>query len=514
MRPCFAPYGGIRPHYSPLVPPRDEHQLPFRLTTRRVVTYEHSRPGRVRVASPLATARTRTATLPYQLLAITYHLFSFAFSARLWHNTLQRNAPDEGATHRPGPRWDRTHATIRGVIEAREKNEAREKPKSAGVPASLSLLREKTMKAIIKCIEGLRVQLQRHHGKGMKEYPTRTIFIDPLLQALHWDVRDPDEVELEYPTVDGKSVDYAMKINRRVVLLVEAKQLEDPLDDVKSITQVVGYAANDGIEWCVLTNGIRYRVYRASERASAPDKLLFEVSIEGRESEGLPIEQIAAQLNRLSKDSLAEGVLDRLGAEIFTTGKVRKALDRLFTETPSNFVRLVRKAVSDGSVTPSQIQQALGRIWHASAPAPNGIKPRETRPQRHEKREKVKGSSYTEADHTTGKPTEVIELYRGLDRLCQELAPGKVTRAYKAKYVTWAMGKRIFCCAHIQQGGLRVWVKTDPKGLDPSQTFARDVSRVGHWGTGDVELALDSLERLRETASFVRQSFEETIQRT
>jgi len=241
----------------------------------------------------------------------------------------------------------------------------------------------------------------------MKEYPTRTIFVDPLLQALGWDVRDPDEVELEYPTVDGKSVDYAMKINRKVVLLVEAKQLEDPLDDVKSITQVVGYAANDGIEWCVLTNGIRYKVYRASERASAPEKLLFEASIEPRESEGLSIEQIAAQLNRLSKDSLAEGVLDRLGTEIFTTGKVRKALDRLFTETPSNFVRLVRKAISDDSVTPSQIQQALGRIWHASAPAPTGLESKVIRTERQAER---KESRYTEADHTTGKPM-IVPLF-------------------------------------------------------------------------------------------------------
>jgi len=34
---------------------------------------------------------------------------------------------------------------------------------------------------------------------------------------------DPDEVELEYPTVDGKSVDYAMKINRKPVFLLEGK---------------------------------------------------------------------------------------------------------------------------------------------------------------------------------------------------------------------------------------------------------------------------------------------------
>jgi predicted transport protein len=366
------------------------------------------------------------------------------------------------------------------------------------------------MKAIAKCIEGLRVQLERHRGKGMKEYPTRTIFIDPLLQALNWDVRDPDEVELEYPTVDGKSVDYAMKINRKVVLLVEAKQLEDPLDDVKSITQVVGYAANDGIEWCVLTNGIRYKVYRASERASAPEKLLFEVSIEPRESGGLSVEQIAAQLHRLSKESLAEGVLDRLGTEIFTTGKVRKALDRLFTQPPGNFVRLVRKTINDDSVTPSQIQQALGRIWHATEPARGEV---EAAAIRTERRKERRESGYTEAHHTTGKPTEVVELYRALDRLCQDLAPGKITRAYKAMYITWAVGKWIFCCAHLQQGGLRVWVKTDPRSLDPSQSFARDVSRVGHWGTGDVELALNSVEQLQDAVVFIRRSFEKAPRR-
>jgi predicted transport protein len=360
------------------------------------------------------------------------------------------------------------------------------------------------MKAIEKCIEGLRIQLDRHRGKGLKEYPTRTIFIDPLLQALNWDVRDPDEVELEYPTVDGKSVDYAMKINRKVTLLLEAKQLEDPLDDVKSVTQVVGYAANDGIEWCVLTNGVRYKVYRASERASAPEKLLFEASIDPRDSQGQSIEQIAAQLNRLSKDSFAEGVLDRLGTEIFTTGKVRKALDRLFTETPSTFVRLVRKAMGDNSVTPSQIQQALGRIWHASPPVQVRTDLRAIRPERPVGH---RASPYTEAHHTLGKPSEVVELYRGLDRVCQDLAPGEIVRAYKAKYVSWAVGKWIFCCAHLQQGGLRVWVKTNPKALDPSLTFARDVSRIGHWGMGDVELAINSVERLKDAEPLIRESF-------
>jgi len=64
--------------------------------------------------------------------------------------------------------------------------------------------------------------------------------------TLGWDVRDPDEVELEYQTIDGKAVDYALKVNQKPVIFLEAKALNDSLDDVKAITQVVSYANNEG----------------------------------------------------------------------------------------------------------------------------------------------------------------------------------------------------------------------------------------------------------------------------
>jgi predicted transport protein len=122
-------------------------------------------------------------------------------------------------------------------------------------------------------------------------------------------------------------------------------------------------------------------------------------------------------------------------------------------------------------------------------------------------------AEYTESHHTDGRPSEVLELYPGLDRFCQESAPGRITRCYKSKTVNWTLDKAIFCCANVQQGGLRVWVKTDPKELDPSSTFARDVSRIGPWGVGDVELAINSLDRLRDAEAFVRKSFENATQK-
>ena len=99
------------------------------------------------------------------------------------------------------------------------------------------------MDKLIRVIEATQSKLANLRKRSLKETPTRTIIVDPLLEALGWDVRDPDEVQLEYPTVDGKSVDYALLINQTPVLLVEAKALDDPLNDVKAITQVVGYAA-------------------------------------------------------------------------------------------------------------------------------------------------------------------------------------------------------------------------------------------------------------------------------
>lgn len=365
---------------------------------------------------------------------------------------------------------------------------------------------------LVKCIEELRTQLSKHRKAGLKEYPTRTIFIDPMLKALGWDVRDPDDVQLECPTIDGKAVDYAMKVNRKIVLYVEAKQLGNPLEELKALTQVVGYAANNGVEWCVLTNGVRYKVYKASEKASAPEKILFEVSIDPNDSKGTPVHELAKQFSRLSKESMASGLLDQLGTEVFTNGKVRKALENLILEEHDSLIRLIRKKMSDKTVRPSQVAQALRRIWDTSA-APALEIPQPIQLQTPVDGKKKTSGDYPENHHTGGKPNEVIELYRGLDRFCKNMLAGRITRTFKAKYVSWSLDKAIFCTAHLQMGGLRVWVKVNPSTLDPSVSCARDVSKIGHWGVGQVELAVNSIDRLRDAEPFIQKSFENTTRK-
>lgn len=365
------------------------------------------------------------------------------------------------------------------------------------------------MKDIVSCIEELRLKLDRHQKEDIKEYPTRTIFIDPLLQALGWDVRDPDEVQLEYPTIDGKSVDYAPKINRKPVLFIEAKLLNDPLTDVKSVTQVVGYAANAGVEWCILTNGVTYKVYRSTEKAEAPDKLLFEVSIDSEESEGRTVQQIAEQFNRFSRDAMAKGVLDEIGEQVFTTGKIRKALDKIFLDPPVNLIRIIRSSITDESIKPIQIKAALKRLWAQSSEVEIPSKsPVSEKIGKHEIKHR-RGKEYDEDHHIKGKPREVVELFRTIDKFCRELDPNTVQRKFTKYYIAYNYSRKIFCDVQVQKSGLLFSVKLNYSPLENPPDYVRDVSNVGHRGNGDVEIRVDNFEKLQVAKSFIKQSFEE-----
>ncbi len=358
---------------------------------------------------------------------------------------------------------------------------------------------------LIKVIEAHRSKIETWRKQELKETQTRTIVIGPLLEALGWDIRDPDEVQEEYSTVDGKAVDYGLKLNKRCVLLIEAKPIDDPLTDVKATTQVVSYANNNGITWCILTNGLTWKVYRSVENCPAPEKLMYEVSIDARASEGLSIQQIAQQMWRFSREEMARGSLDALGEQTFTDGKVRKALGQIISSAPRSFLNLVRDTIGDQSITPQQIKESLARIWRAlgiiappSSTGPPHLRGTSTEPVEVAKRAGVvqratsSQSPYNEAHHIAQKPKEAVELYRALDRICLSLDPGSITKRYLANCISYDRAKRTFCSIHLRRAGLRVWLRLKYNRLSPPPSFARDVSNVGHWGAGDLELALSS----------------------
>jgi hypothetical protein len=168
-------------------------------------------------------------------------------------------------------------------------------------------------------------------GSG-NEANTKALLIEPLVAALGWDPTDLDVVEREVKVFEGTFLDYALKRDGTPRLYVEAKGLNENLDDKKFIAQTVNYANNDGVVWCVLTNGKRVRVYKTNEPVAMDRKLLFEVDL--FDDSETPTEK-ARLLRLISRGAVEAGELDRFGERVFTDGRVRKALAGIAADPPN-----------------------------------------------------------------------------------------------------------------------------------------------------------------------------------
>lgn len=74
--------------------------------------------------------------------------------------------------------------------------------------------------------------------------------------------------------------------------------------------------------------------------------------------------------------------------------------------------------------------------------------------------------------------------------------------------------KRIknFACVEFRPMAAKmlVYVKVDPTNIQLEPNFTRDVSNVGHYGTGDLEITLSKSEDLERAMPFIKRSYEES----
>lgn len=211
--------------------------------------------------------------------------------------------------------------------------------------------------------------------RDINEADTKALFIEPMLGALGWDIHDLDAVNREYRVYDGTKLDYALKAGNKPRLFIEAKPLLKTLDERQFIAQTVNYANNEGVVWCVLTNGLQYRVYKSNEPAEMERKLLFEVNVEDARNEARA-EEITTLLSYLSRESIESGRLDEWGEATFTDLRVKAALDALLANPPIRFVNLIMERLGAEPAPPREkVKQSLRRMARAPSPGWRPAKP-------------------------------------------------------------------------------------------------------------------------------------------
>jgi len=89
------------------------------------------------------------------------------------------------------------------------------------------------------------------------------------------------------------------------------------------------------------------------------------------------------------------------------------------------------------------------------------------------------------------------------------LARGDDVQEKPLKLYTAFRRLKNFACVIALPNRLLVTLKLDPATVAPEEGFSRDVSEVGHWGTGDLELCLRSAADLDRAKALLERSYAE-----
>lgn len=128
-----------------------------------------------------------------------------------------------------------------------------------------------------------------------------------------------------------------------------------------------------------------------------------------------------------------------------------------------------------------------------------------------EEGDEIETPTYTVEDHLNGKPSKIQDLFEQLREQIFALGDDEsITEKANKQYISYKHGKN-FCEIWIQASKIKIWLDISIAELVDPHGLARDVSGVGHWGTGDVEVNCESLDDVDKVMELIEQSYQQTI---
>ena len=116
---------------------------------------------------------------------------------------------------------------------------------------------KKVAERLVAGIKHYQPILDAARARDVGEADTVTIIKDMLADVFGYDKYS--EVTSEY-SIRGTYCDLAIKLDGKLQTLIEVKAIGLALKD-PHVKQAVDYAANQGVDWVLLTNGVCWRVY-------------------------------------------------------------------------------------------------------------------------------------------------------------------------------------------------------------------------------------------------------------
>jgi predicted transport protein len=105
-------------------------------------------------------------------------------------------------------------------------------------------------------------------------------------------------------------------------------------------------------------------------------------------------------------------------------------------------------------------------------------------------------------------PTDLKDIFQALRAFLLALGDDVQERQMKF-YFAFKRIKNFACVeVHPQTKKLLVYVKVDPTHIDLESNFTRDVREIGHYGTGDLEITIRSLQDVERAKYLLERSYD------
>ncbi|MHC4574151.1 MAG: DUF5655 domain-containing protein [Planctomycetota bacterium] len=334
---------------------------------------------------------------------------------------------------------------------------------------------------------------------------------------------------------ETEHVDFAVQLepgpDAEPLMMVELKRVGVDLA-LKHLKQVTSYAIDSGCEWVLLTNSRDWRLYHVAFGQPPKTQLIEHWNLLTDD-----IGELARKFDVISYKQVNKGSLKKLW-EKATVLSANSLLGALVGEDCMRALRRILRKNTGVMVEPDDVVNGIRKLLNENAAIElskikTDLAQARKRPIRVVKSKKAyqdaqavsaggkdpvmvaagkkaaltrATASYTFDQHLGGKPENIKNLaidvrqyITGLDASIEE-KPKKFYVVYKTS--------QNFACMEIRKQKVILFLKLDPRSITDVPEIVRDVSNIGHFGTGDLELTIKTAADFEMAKAYIEMAYQ------
>lgn len=214
-------------------------------------------------------------------------------------------------------------------------------------------------------LSSLATKIAQQRATIETEEATKNAFVMPFISlVLGYDVFNPNEVVPEFTTdvgtKKGEKIDYAIKKDSEVQILIECKHIGAPLN-INHASQLFRYFAVANARIAVLTNGDEYQFFTDLDAPNKMDEKPFLViQVSDLDAALIP------ELRKLSKDAFDIDSIISAAEELKYVGEIKRVLAAQFASPDVEWVKFLTGRVYEGAFTQRVREQFTGLVTKAA----------------------------------------------------------------------------------------------------------------------------------------------------